>query len=105
MFIHDRFIRPYVGDYLVVVLLYCMIKAFFDWPVLPVALAVLAFSYIIEILQYLNLVKWLGLQHNQLANIIIGNSFAWADMFAYTLGIITVIAVEKWIQKRHIFKA
>lgn len=103
LFVHDRFVRPYVGDYLVVILLYCAVKSFFNWPVLPTAIAVLAFSYVIEALQYFNLVGRLGLQHNQLANTIIGNSFAWEDMVAYMLGIVTVVALEKLMAKGHNF--
>ena len=104
LFVHDRFIRPYVGDYLVVILLYCAVKAFFDWPVLPVGAGVLVFSYLIEFLQYFNLVAVLGLQNNHLANVIIGNSFALEDLLAYTWGIITVISIESQrnnLRKKH----
>lgn len=95
LFVHDRFIRPYVGDYLVVIYIYCVVRTFYQAPVTRVALGVLLFSYLIEIGQYFNLVALLGLQHNRAARIIIGTSFAWSDMLAYTLGIITVILLEK----------
>src|SRR3954466_9212318 len=75
LYLHDAIIRPYVGDLLVVILIYCFIKAFFDLPVLPLALYVLLFAYAIEFLQWLQLIKLLGMQHSKLANIILGNLF------------------------------
>lgn len=95
VFVNDRLIRPYGGDYLVVILLYCLVRSFVKAPVVPTALAVLVFSYLIEILQYYNLVAILGLQRSKIARIVIGTGFSWWDMVAYTLGVLTVIAVEK----------
>jgi len=94
-FLHDEFIRPYAGDFLVVILLYCFVRSFVQAPVVPVALGVLLFSYLIETLQYFNLVKLLGLEHSRIANIVIGNYFTWVDIIAYTLGIGFVILIEK----------
>ena len=97
VFVHDQFVRPYVGDYLVVILIYCFFKSFIKATTWQIAIFTLIFSYTIEALQYFNLVGMLGLQHSRIANIIIGNSFAWADIVAYTLGIATVIGIEKII--------
>jgi DNA integrity scanning protein DisA with diadenylate cyclase activity len=95
LYLHDEFIRPYVGDYLVVMLLYCMVRTIYQAPAIKVAIAVLIFSYLIEIGQYFHLVNLLGLQHNKLARVVIGTSFAWSDIIAYTLGILTVIILDK----------
>ena len=95
IYLHDGFIRPYVGDFLVVILIYCFVRSFLQAPVLPVAIAVLVFSYLVETLQYFNLVKLLGLEHSRIANIVIGNYFAWSDILAYTLGIAVTIVLEK----------
>lgn len=94
LFVRDRFIRPYVGDVLVVMLIYCFVRTWWQAPVWPLALAVLAFAFLIEIMQYYNLVGWLGLQDSPLAVVVLGNSFAWEDLVAYTAGIALVIAVE-----------
>ena len=37
---HDAVIRPYGGDLLVVVLLYCFFQSFWDLPVAPLSLGV-----------------------------------------------------------------
>ena len=102
IFAHDRFIRPYVGDVLVVILIYCTIKSFLNAPVLTTALSVLAFSFVIESLQYLNIVDRLGLQNSPIAATIIGTSFAWIDIFAYIIGIILVLLFEKIIHIRNL---
>ena len=95
LFVHDQFIRPYIGDFLVVILIYCFVKSFLNTPIAPTALGVLLFAYSVEILQYFRIVEVLGLQHSRAARIIIGSAFEWQDMLAYTLGIMSVILLEK----------
>ena len=99
LFIHDNFIRPYLGDVLVVVLIYCFIKSFLKLQVLLVAVFVLAFSFSIELLQYLNIVEKLGLENSKLARTVIGTSFAWIDLITYVVGIFIVLVAEKHWQK------
>lgn len=93
-FAHDKIIRPYIGDLLVVILIYCFVKAFLDTPVFITALGVLVFSFLIETLQYFQLVNMLGLQDSKLARIIIGTSFEWTDLMAYTAGFAIVLLLE-----------
>jgi hypothetical protein len=93
LYVKDRFVRPYGGDYLVVILIYCFVRTFLNSPVLPTAVAVLLFAYLIETLQYFRLVDRLGLEHNVIAKTVIGYGFSWIDMLAYTLGIATILAV------------
>ena len=100
LFMHDGIIRPYVGDFLVVILIYCFIKAFLNLLVSTTAVAVLLFSYSVETLQYFKIVNKLGLQDSNLAKIVIGTSFAWTDILAYTLGIIFVLFIEKIIANK-----
>jgi hypothetical protein len=95
LYVHDAFVRPYIGDVLVVILIYCFVKSFFDWPVLPVALSVLAFSFTVETLQYFNIIEILGLEKSNLARTIIGTSFAWLDLLTYVIGITIVLFVER----------
>ena len=95
LFAHDEIIRPYVGDVLVVILLYCVVRSFLNLPVTTTAVLVLLFSYLIETLQYFNIVQHLGLEHSALASTIIGTYFTWVDILAYTLGILLVLGIEK----------
>jgi Rad3-related DNA helicase len=95
LYAHDRIIRPYIGDLIVVILIYCFVKSFLNTPVWPTAIGVLIFSYTIEVLQYFDLVHLLGLQDSEIARIVIGTSFAWADLLAYTVGIVILLFFER----------
>ena len=95
LFAHDKIIRPYIGDFLVVILIYCFLKSFINTPVLATALSVLILSYVVEILQLFNLIGRLGLQNPGLARVILGSSFEWIDLVAYTIGIGLVLFIEK----------
>jgi len=94
-FMHDRFIRPFGGDFLVVILQYCLIKSFLDTSVMGSACFVLLFSYAIEISQYFHLTTRLGWQHSRVADLLLGHFFSMTDMLMYTLGILLVLGVEK----------
>ena len=100
MYLHDDIIRPYIGDLLVVILLYCFVRTFLKTPILPVALCVLLFSFFIETGQYFHLVSLLGFDHSTLAKVILGNSFAWMDLLMYIAGIACVIIIETVRNKR-----
>lgn len=93
--IHDTIVRPYVGDGLVVILIYCFLKSFLQLPSRKTAVGVLIFSYVIEIGQYFHLVNLLGLQDSAFARVVIGTSFEWIDLIAYTIGIIIIMIVDK----------
>lgn len=101
VYVHDDFVRPWGGDVLVVVLLYCIVRSVTRLDILSAALLVLVFSWFIEALQYLQIVRILGLEANAVARTIIGTTFSWLDIVAYTLGIVFVVGVEIVIGKRH----
>jgi hypothetical protein len=94
-YLHDKLIRPFGGDLLVVILIYCFVKSFFDTPWLKTAIATLLFAYLVEVSQYFNLLGHLGLQRSKMATILLGHSFSWGDMLCYTLGIAVVVAIEQ----------
>lgn len=96
MLLNDKFIRPYVGGFLVVILLYCLVKTFLNIGIVWACIGVLGFAYLIESLQYAHVLKWFGWEDVKLLNIVLGHSFDWADMAAYTLGVIAIYWIEKW---------
>lgn len=100
LFVHDAFIRPYIGDILVVILMYCFCKSFVNLPVLPVALFVLSLAFIIEILQGFNIVAKIGLEKSKLANVVLGNSFSWIDFLTYIIGFLIIIFMENRLAKK-----
>lgn len=100
LYVHDAVIRPYIGDLLVVILIYCFAKTFLNTPVIPTAIAVLLFAFAIEVAQYFNMVRVLGLQQFKIARVVLGTSFEWIDLLAYTAGAATVIITEKMRVKK-----
>ena len=95
LFVHDRFVRPYVGDFLVVILIYCAVRTFIKAAPAKIAPGVLLFSYTIEILQYFQIVDRLGLSRNVIAKTVIGYGFEWWDLVAYTLGIGLILFIDR----------
>ena len=98
LYMHDDYIRPFGGDFLVVILIYCLIKSFIKCDVNYTALGVLLFAYFIEWCQWLHLINILGLQGSFTARMLLGTSFAWADMLMYTLGILFVWLTERLVR-------
>lgn len=95
LYVHDDFIRPFFGDFLVVILIYCFVKAFMNVPVFKAAFGVLVFSFVVEFLQYFHFIKIIGLEDNKLARIVLGTSFSWWDLVFYVLGIGFILLVER----------
>jgi len=84
-----------VGDVLVVILIYCLLRAFLHWSILTVAFIVLVFAFSVEFLQLLDIVKRIGLEESKIARIVIGSSFSWFDLLAYFIGIALILIIEK----------
>ncbi len=94
IFIKDSFIRPFIGDVLVVILLYLFIRIFFLSGKLKLVIGVLLFSYLIEIGQYYDLVSILHLQDITVARIVIGSTFDVMDLLAYSVGAFLLISPD-----------
>jgi hypothetical protein len=94
-YVHDAFVRPYLGDFLVVILIYALLMSINYLKVVTAAVCTLLFAYAIETAQYVHLITVLGLEENKTARIILGTSFSWWDMLLYTLGILFVLVFEK----------
>ena len=95
LFLHDRFVRPYVGDYLAVILLYCFFRSFLNVSATKLAVAVLLFACALEAAQFFRLAQRLQLQKHPLLLVVIGSSAEWSDVLAYALGIGTVLFLER----------
>lgn len=95
LFVEDKIIRPYIGDTLVVCLIYCFIRIFLQTDPWKIALGVLLFAFTIETLQYFDYVKLLGLEKNRILSVAMGRDFAWNDFIAYFGGFLLIILCEK----------
>ncbi|MBS1794917.1 MAG: DUF2809 domain-containing protein [Acidobacteria bacterium] len=95
LFVRDAVVRPFVGDALVVVLIYCFVRIFTDFSYWKTALGVLAFAFLIEILQYFDYVRLLGLENNRVLSVMLGRTFEWTDFAAYAAGAAAILFFER----------
>ncbi len=95
LFVDDKIIRPYGGDFLVVIMIYYFLKSFVKTKVNYLLLFVLLFAYTIEIGQLFDMVALLGVEDIKVMRVVLGTSFSWGDMIAYTLGVLTCCLIEK----------
>jgi hypothetical protein len=99
LFITDTVIRPFIGDVLVVVLIYCFLRIFLQIYYQKVAVGVLLFAFTIEILQYFDYVKLLGLENNRVLSVAMGRTFELLDFAAYFAGFLLVVCTENLAKK------
>ncbi len=102
LFVRDGFIRPYVGDVLVVMFIFFAIRSI--WPVdtMPLAIGVLCFAVAVEATQALGLIRLLGWSDNTLAMVVLGNTFQWGDLFCYLIGCIVSLCIVRILPRgRH----
>lgn len=87
VFYFNFFIRAYIGDVIVVWVLYCLFRSFVPkkFSSYGVALGILAFSFAVEFLQKFRIADVLGIK-NELLRIIIGTSYAAEDLLCYAAG-------------------
>lgn len=94
LFLKTGFIRHTVGDFLVVILIYCFFKSFTQVNPIKLAIAVAFFALCIELLQLLNILNLLHLERNKTAILLLGNTFKTSDMVAYALGMLSFLYID-----------
>lgn len=93
--VDDAFVRPLVGDALVVALVYCAMRAMTPLRVVPAVAMAFALACSVEIGQAFALVDRLGLGGNAVARVVLGTSYDLRDFAAYALGALATLAVER----------
>ncbi|MBN2222096.1 MAG: DUF2809 domain-containing protein [Vallitaleaceae bacterium] len=99
IFIHDQLIRPYVGDVLVMFLLYAIIKSFYGKPTKRVPYYLFGFALVVEFTQLLGLVERLGVQDNVVLRTILGITFDIKDIVCYFIGMLLLLGYEQALRK------
>lgn len=97
LFVHDKFLRPYVGDVLVVVLIYTFARIFMPEGVRLLPLYIFLFAAGVEVLQYFRIVEVLGLSDNKVLSVLIGSVFDIKDIVCYGVGCVILGAYE-WMR-------
>lgn len=100
MYAHG-WVRSYLGDVLIVILLYTLFRSVVpDWPKLWWLLpsAILVFAFAVEFLQLWGFCDRFGIT-NRLARIILGTGFSVIDLVSYAIGIVPCYVAE-FVRKR-----
>ena len=100
IFVHDAFVRPYVGDMLVTLLLCCMCRVIFPDNVRHLPVIVFIFAACVEIGQYFDVVALLGLADNRILSIALGRTFSCLDLVCYAAGCMAAFGLDELIRKR-----
>lgn len=95
-------VRIYLGDVLVVILLYTIVRTIIPnkkmpWFIIPSA--ILVFAFIVEFLQLWGFCDRFGIT-NELLRIIIGTGFSTVDLICYLIGIIPCCVAEFVIRNK-----
>ncbi|WP_421276967.1 DUF2809 domain-containing protein [Aeromonas veronii] len=79
------FWRGFLGDVMIVILLFSFFNVMVIQPAWRGAIAALILSFVAETFQYFHLVDFLGIE-NKFIRVVVGTHFDWLDIIAYTLG-------------------
>lgn len=94
-FVHDSFVRPYIGDVLVMPLLCCLVRIFFpDRPErLPLYMCLTGVTA--ELLQASGLSRVPLIAESRVLSIALGSTFDPADILCYATGCLLFYAAER----------
>ena len=93
------FLRHFVGDILVVALLFFCVKTFLNFHNdYLIVCSIFMFSVIIELLQLFKIANYLGIT-NKVLLIVLGNTFDLLDLAAYAIGsgMLIIMIKLKWV--------
>ena len=100
LYVHDRFVRPYVGDVLVVIVLYTFVRIFLPDGCRLLPLFVFLFAACVEGLQAIHITEKFGLADNRFAGVLIGGTFDIRDILCYAIGCAAVFITEILLRRR-----
>lgn len=93
--IHDDFVRPYVGDVLVTVLLCCLCRVFLPEKSKLLPVWVFLFAALVECFQLISIPELEG----TLLGIVVGSTFDPMDLLCYGIGCALFFLTEKLLRK------
>ena len=93
LFVHDDFVRPYIGDVIVMWAVYCLAQIILGgkYGSYKVAVGSLIFAFMVEILQKFHIADVLSVE-NPILRTVIGTSYAAADLLCYLAGTAFIFA-------------
>jgi len=103
LYIHDDFVRPYIGDVIVVIVVYTFVRIFIPNGIRLLPLYVFLFAVIIEVLQWFHIVDLLGLADSRFLSTLIGGVFDVKDIICYGAGSVLLGIYEYLIREKRAF--
>lgn len=82
LFVHDRFIRPYIGDVLAVICVYFLARTFLSGKPRFLSIYVTLFAFCVELVQLTALSEMLP----RVLAVIVGGTFDYTDLLCYLIG-------------------
>lgn len=101
VFVHDAFIRPYIGDVLVVVVIYTFVRIFIPEKCELLPFYVFIFAAGVEVLQYFRIVERIGLGDSRFFRVLIGSVFDIKDILCYGVGCLMLGGYEMFGKRKH----
>ncbi len=101
LFVHDNFIRPYLGDMLVTVLICCFCSVFIPKRAQLLPVYVFLFATAVELGQYFDIVKILGLENNRFISVLLGRTFSAIDIVCYAIGCLLFFIVNLAVHRNY----
>jgi hypothetical protein len=90
-FVKDAIIRPFIGDVLVIILIYTLIRGLMKKSIKLLPVYIFLFAFTVELAQYFNIVDALDLQKNKVISTIVGTTFDIKDILCYLVSTVILI--------------
>ncbi len=90
LFVHDKFVRPYIGDVLVVAVVYCAVRVVIPKKLKYLSIYVFFFATFIELIQLIDI----GIDNNPFLSILLGSTFDLVDILCYGVGAIVLLVFD-----------
>lgn len=99
-FVTNVFVRSYLGDVFITLLICFFIQAVIPKKITLLPIWVFLFALAVEIGQYFDVVKLLGLENYKLISVWFGRSFSFYDIICYGVGCLIFAVVNFFILRR-----
>ncbi len=100
LFVNDSFVRPYMGDVLVVGVICSFLRVFIPDKIKFLPIFTLIFAAFVEVLQYFDFVSLLRLEKSNFFSILLGRTFDIRDIICYIVGGAIFFAAEQIIRRK-----
>lgn len=100
LFVHDGFVRPYIGDVLVVGVICALLRIFIPEKIRLLPILTSAFAAGVELLQLFDFVDIIGLSGSRFFSILLGRTFDIKDIVCYIIGGLIFFAAENLARRK-----